>query len=76
MKELCKDHWDATFIDTLGKDRLQLYQVILAANYMDMNNLMHLCCIKVTTLIKNQPLEKIKALLHPDYKETSDQKSV
>lgn len=76
MKDLCKDHWDATFIDTLGKERLRLYEVILAANYMDMNKLMHLCCIKVATSIKNQPLEKIKALLHPDYKETSDQKSV
>jgi len=63
MKELCKDPWDADFIDKVGEDRQQLYDLILAANYMDIKSLLHLGCAKVASLIKGQPLEKIKDIL-------------
>jgi len=59
MKEVCKDPWDATFIDSV-------YDLILAANYMDINSLLHLGCAKVASLIKGQPLEKIKGILQPE----------
>jgi len=63
MKELCKDPWDADFIDKIGEDRQALYDLILVANYMDIKSLLHLGCAKVASLIKGQPLEKIKDIL-------------
>jgi len=63
MKDVCKDGWDATFIDNIGEDRQKLYDLILAANYLDIKGLLHLGCAKVASLIKGQPLEKIKEIL-------------
>jgi S-phase kinase-associated protein 1 len=64
MKDVCKDEWDARFIDNLGnKPRQELYDLILAANYMDIKPLLHLGCAKVASLIKGQSLEKIKDIL-------------
>jgi len=63
MADVCKDKWDADFIDKIGENRQQLYDLILAANYMDVKSLLHLGCAKVASLIKGQPLEKIKDIL-------------
>jgi len=63
MKDVCRDSWDADFIDRIGDDRQQLYDLILAANYLDIKSLLHLGCAKVASLIKGQPLEKIKEIL-------------
>lgn len=63
MKDVCKDPFDATYIDEIGEDRQQLYDLILAANYMHVNSLLHLGCAKVASLIKGQPVEKIKDIL-------------
>jgi S-phase kinase-associated protein 1 len=65
MKDVCADKWDAEYIDTIGDSRQQLYDLILAANYMDIKSLLHLGCAKVASLIKGQPLEKIKEILDP-----------
>ena len=40
-----------------------LYDLILAANYMDIKSLLHLGCACVASLIKGQPLDKIKDIL-------------
>jgi len=63
MKQVCSDPWDADFIDKIGDTRQDLYDLILAANYMDIKSLLHLGCAKVASLIKGQPLEKIKDIL-------------
>jgi len=63
MKDVCKDAWDAEYIDKIGENRQLLYDLILAANYMDIKSLLHLGCAKVASLIKGQPLEKIKDIL-------------
>jgi len=63
MKQVCSDVWDATYIDKIGETRQDLYDLILAANYMDIKSLLHLGCAKVASLIKGQPLEKIKDIL-------------
>jgi len=65
MKDVAKDPWDAEFIDNIGKDKQLLYDVILAANYIDCKTLLHLGCAKVASMIKGQPLEKIKEILDP-----------
>jgi len=69
MKDVCKDKWDADFIDRIGDNRQQLYDLILAANYMDIKSLLHLGCAKVASLIKGQPLEKIKDILAVNQKD-------
>lgn len=63
MKLVCSDIWDANFIDKVGDKRSHLYDLILASNYLDINSLVHLGCAKVASLIKGQPLEKIKEIL-------------
>lgn len=65
MKDVCSDPWDAKFIDEVGEKRQQLYDLILAANYLDIRCLLHLGCAKVASLIKGQPLEKVKEILDP-----------
>lgn len=65
MKAVCTDKWDATYIDNLGENRQDLYDLILAANYMDVKSLLHLGCAKVASLIKGQPLDQIKEILKP-----------
>jgi S-phase kinase-associated protein 1 len=65
MREVVKDEWDADFIDRVGANRQALYELIMAANYMDVQGLLHLGCAKVASLIKGQPLEKIKTILDP-----------
>jgi len=63
MKDVCKDEWDAKFIDSIADTRSVLYEVILAANYLDIKPLLHLGCAKIASLIKGQPLDKIKDIL-------------
>jgi len=63
MKLACSDPWDATFIDAIGETPQQLYDLILAANYMDVKSLLHLACCKVAHLVKGQPVEKIREIL-------------
>jgi S-phase kinase-associated protein 1 len=57
------NEWDAKFIDTVSKNQQQLYDLILAANYMHIESLLHLGCAKIASLIKGEPLEKIKEIL-------------
>lgn len=65
---------DADYIDKIGETRQQLYDLILAANYMDIKSLLHLGCAKVASLIKGQPLEKIKEILDPNQGKKDDKK--
>eukprot|EP00954_Amorphochlora_amoebiformis_P016012 1257715-Amorphochlora_amoeboformis.AAC.1 len=75
MSENVKDKWDAPFIDKIGESNRQaLYDLILAANYMDIKALLHLGCAKVASLIKGQPLERIKEILDPKNKEKKEEK--
>ena len=66
VNDSCPHKWDADYIDKIGDTRQQLYDLILAANYMDIKSLLHLGCAKVASLIKGQPLEKIKEILDPN----------
>jgi len=79
MKQVCSDPWDAQYIDKIGDTRQDLYDLILAANYLDIKSLLHLGCAKVASLIKGQPLEKIKEILtqgmkREDLKDNKDNK--
>jgi len=75
MKDVC-NAWDADFIDKIGENRQQLYDLILAANYMDIKSLLHLGCAKVASLIKGQPLEKIRDILAVNPKDEEKSKAI
>lgn len=74
MKDVCPHKPDADYIDKIGENRQRLYDLILGANYMDVKSLLHLGCAKVASLIKGQPLEKIKEILDPNHKVANDHK--
>lgn len=76
MKDVCHVKSDADFIDKIGENRQALYDLILAANYMDIKSLLHLGCAKVASLIKGQPLEKVKDILDPNQNAQKDMKDV
>jgi S-phase kinase-associated protein 1 len=56
MKEVVSD-WDAEFVDL---DQERLFEVILAANYMDIKPLLDLACAKTASLIKGKTPEQIR----------------
>ena len=55
--------WCASFIDRIGEERQFLYDIVSVSNYMDIQSLLHLSCAKIASLIKGQPLDKIKEIL-------------
>eukprot|EP01083_Nonionella_stella_P045947 123090_1 len=61
MARIVADPWDAAFIDKMNKKTI--FQVILAANYMDISSLLHLGCAKIATLIKGKSPDEIKNIL-------------
>jgi len=64
MVEVCKDPWDATFIDNveaIGQN--ELFHLFQVANYLDIKSLLHLAGAKIATQVKGQPLEQIKDIL-------------
>jgi len=49
-----------------AKTKAQIFQIILAANYLDIKSLLHLGCAKIATLIKGKSPEEIKTILGDD----------
>lgn len=59
------DEWDKKFLNI---DNETVFKIILAANYLDMKNLLDLGCQTVAEFIKNKPIEEITKILNlPDY---------
>jgi S-phase kinase-associated protein 1 len=68
MSELTTE-FDAKFINEIAEKSMGgLYDLITLANYLDVKPLLHLGCAKVSSLIKGQPLDKIKDILKPETK--------
>lgn len=57
MKELTTT-WHADFVDV---DKNLLFELILAANYMDIKPMLDLCCAKVASMMKGKTPEQIRA---------------
>lgn len=67
LKDAVKDQWVVALIEKISAtDKQDLYDIILAANYMDIPTLMRTGCAMVATLIKGIPVEKIKEVLKPN----------
>jgi len=62
--------WDAAFIEMEQK---MLFDVILAANYMDIPSLLDLGCAKIASMIKNKSPDEIKDLFGIDKNSTPEE---
>jgi S-phase kinase-associated protein 1 len=51
--------WDASFVD--GATQEEIFEIILAANYLDIKPLLDLACAKVASLIKGKSPEEIRS---------------
>jgi hypothetical protein len=47
-------------VDFVDVDQEVLFELILAANYMDVKALLDLCCAKVASMMKGKPAEAIR----------------
>ena len=74
MERIVADLWDAHYINKMNKKTI--FQVILAANYMDVASLLHLGCAKIATLIKGKSPEEIKNILADDSNDVNDSKNL
>jgi|SRR5581483_9294224 len=65
MKDNCKDEWDAKFIDGIDQGgRPHLYELIHAANYMDIKSLLSLGAAKIASLLKGESLDRIEKIIN------------
>ena len=66
MAQVVVDKWDADFIDKFEKK--EIFDIILAANYLDINGLLHLGCAKIATLIKQLSQKEINEIIEAEEK--------
>merc|ERR1712212_538753 len=66
MSQIVSDKWDASWIDAF--DKKTIFEVILAANYMDIKSLLHLGCAKIATLIKQLDQKEINRIIEEEEK--------
>lgn len=57
------DEWSAEFIDTIANIRDDLYKLITASNFLNIQPLLLLACAKIAALVKATPIDKIKEVL-------------
>ena len=72
MSQIVEDQWDAEFIDSLTKK--QIFEVILAANYMAIKSLLHLGCAKIATLIKALTQQEANDIIAAEKKYQEEEK--
>ncbi len=58
LKNSIEDHW---YVEYVNIDKKHLYDVILAANFMDIKSLLKLTTAKVATYLKGKTLEEMRA---------------
>lgn len=52
--------WENTYLKSFGDDKVLIFQVILAANYLDISNLLMLCCRHVAGMFKGKSVDEIR----------------
>ena len=65
LSDCVSDIWDSVWMDK--KCKKEIFEIILAANYMDIDCLLHLGCAKIATLIKQLDQREIDRILHPGH---------
>jgi len=71
MYKMVEDPWDAWYANKMSKR--EIFQVILAANYIDCQSLLELGCAKIGTLIKGKSPEEIRRILSQEYGDEIEQ---
>ena len=56
------DEWDVNFINSIELDGV--FDLINAANYMDINSLLDLACAKIASLMKGKSAQEIRAMFN------------
>lgn len=56
------DEWDVTFINSVDLDTT--FDIINAANYMDIKSLLDLSCAKIASLMKGKSAEEIRTMFN------------
>ena len=51
---------DSWYADYINVEKEELFELIMASNYLDINPLLELACAKVASLIKNKSIEEIR----------------
>jgi len=64
MAQIVTDKWDATYVDAM--DKKTIFEIILAANYMGIQPLLHLGCAKISTLIKQLDQKEINRIIEEE----------
>jgi len=72
FSEEVKCKWDVAFIenDIMGDPetaKSNIYDIIHAANYMDIEPLLQVACTKVASMFKGESLDAIKKIISTDY---------
>ncbi|XP_031488743.1 SKP1-like protein 1A [Nymphaea colorata] len=75
MSHMTKKHamekWDAEYVDV---DRETLFEIVLAANYLEIKGLLELTCQKIADLIKDVSTEEVREVfnIENDYSEEEE----
>lgn len=64
--------WEQEYVDKELKDEDTLYNIVLAANFMDIESLMTLCCKVIAESIKGKTVEEIREKFNLPAEEESD----
>jgi hypothetical protein len=65
ISENSPTEWDAAFMNKVKNPRLRLFHLTLAANYLDIKPLLHLCAATLASFIKGKELRDIETDLNP-----------
>lgn len=52
--------WDADFIDAVAADHEKLFNLVLAANYLNIELLLDLGCAKIASMLKNKTPQQVR----------------
>jgi len=64
LRQNVSDEWDATFMDAF--DKKTIFEIILAANHMDIQSLLHLGTAKIAMLIKQMDQREINRIIEEE----------
>ena len=65
------NEWDVNFINSIELDGV--FDLINAANYMDINSLLDLACAKIASLMKGKSAQEIRAMFNIECDLTEDE---
>ena len=57
------DHWEFEFVNKIAKNRRVFYNLMYTLNYLDIPELLNICCAKIITQIEGLPIERIRDIL-------------